>query len=139
MPRNRQASRSKKNESTEVTDSDTVATATQTNSNTKERNKMATVELTDDAIAELLAGSKQRGEYTRELSEFAESGVKAVQVSLSEGTFAGKKIGSVKTGFENARKKLTKAEDGTGVGPNDVRVIAKDGNLFLVRADLATA
>ena len=87
---------------------------------------MASTELTDDLINSLLASSKQRGQYDTELKAILETGAKGVQVDLENGTFAGKKAQSVKTGLDNAKKKL----------PEDVRdhvrVIMQDEKVFVI-------
>lgn len=80
--------------------------------------------LTDDFIAGLLAGSRQRGVYDAELKTILESGEKGVKISLTDGPFAGKKAGSVKTGFENARKKLD--------NQSDVRVVLHEDNVYVI-------
>ena len=87
---------------------------------------MASSELTEDLINSLLSSSKQRGQYDAELKNILESGAKGVEVDLTEGTFAGKKAQSVKTGMENAKKKL----------PEDVRaavrVIMQEDKVFVI-------
>lgn len=93
-------------------------------------NKVATA-IDDTEIAALLAGSKQRGAYDTELKNFIEGGEKGVLISLADGTFAGKKSGSVKTGFENARKR-----DGAPDEAAQVRVIVNEDKVYLVRQDL---
>jgi hypothetical protein len=87
---------------------------------------MASSELTDELINKLLSSSKQRGQYDAELKAIMESGAKGVQIDLENGTFAGKKAQSVKTGLDNARKKL--AEDVR----DTVRVIMQDENVFVI-------
>lgn len=99
-----------------------------THSNTTQGEKvtMASTELNDDVIAQLLAGSKQRGQYDAELKAILASGTKGVQIDLENGTFAGKKAQSVKTGLDNARKKLTEEEQA------NVRVIMQDDKVFVI-------
>lgn len=87
---------------------------------------MASTELTDDLINSLLASSKQRGQYDTELKAILESGAKGVQIDLENGTFAGKKAQSVKTGLDNARKKLDEEAQAT------VRVIMQDEKVFVI-------
>ena len=89
---------------------------------------MASAELTEDVINQLLASSKQRGQYDAELKQVLDSGLKGVQIDLTNGTFAGKKAQSVKTGLDNARKKL--AED---VQPT-VRVIMQDDQVYVINS-----
>lgn len=93
---------------------------------TKERITMASTELTDDLINSLLASSKQRGQYDAELKAILETGAKGVQIDLENGTFAGKKAQSVKTGLDNARKKLPEDQR------DKVRVIMQDENVFVI-------
>jgi len=87
---------------------------------------MASTELNDDLIAQLLAGSKQRGQYDAELKAILDSGAKGVQIDLENGTFAGKKAQSVKTGLDNARKKLPEDVQAT------VRVIMQEDKVFVI-------
>lgn len=92
----------------------------------KERITMASTELNEDLITQLLSSSKQRGQYDAELKAILETGAKGVQIDLENGVFAGKKAQSVKTGLENAKKKL--AEDVR----DTVRVIMQDDNVFVI-------
>lgn len=101
-----------------------TATTTTTHTN-KETTVMATA-LDNDVIAGLLAGSKQRGVYKEELDAFLARGNRGEQIDLANGTLAGKKPQSVKTGFENARKNL--AEE---VKPN-IQVILNEENVYLI-------
>jgi hypothetical protein len=87
---------------------------------------MASSELTEDLINKLLSSSKQRGQYDAELKAIVESGAKGVQVDLENGVFAGKKAQSVKTGLDNARKKLDEGVRDT------IRVIMQDENVFVI-------
>ena len=94
--------------------------------NNKEKITMASTELNDELIQNLLSSSKQRGQYDAELKAILDSGAKGVQIDLENGTFAGKKAQSVKTGFENAKKKL--ADD----VKDTVRVIMQEDNVFVI-------
>lgn len=87
---------------------------------------MASTELNDDVINALLASSKQRGQYDSELKAILDSGAKGVQIDLENGTFAGKKAQSVKTGLDNARKKLSEELQA------QVRVIMQDEKVFVI-------
>jgi hypothetical protein len=87
---------------------------------------MATTELSADLINQLLSSSKQRGQYDAELKSIVESGAKGVQVNLEDGAFAGKKAQSVKTGLDNARKKLGEDVRDT------IRVIMQDDQVFVI-------
>jgi len=100
--------------------------ATTTQTETKERVTMASTELSADLINQLLSSSKQRGQYDAELKAIIENGAKGVQVDLENGVFAGKKAQSVKTGLDNARKKL--AEDVR----DTIRVIMQDDQVFVI-------
>lgn len=97
---------------------------------------MAVTELSDNAIQELLASTKTRGDYDREIGAFIEGGQKGVEVSLDSGTFAGKKATSVKTGFELARKRPATKEAHAEV--ENVRVINSDNRIYLIRTDLVS-
>ena len=83
--------------------------------------------LSDDRINELLSLSKQRGLYEAEIKAFVESGVRGVEVPLDSGQFAGKKAQSVKTGLDNARKKLEDADV-----KNGIKVIKQEEQVFLL-------
>lgn len=87
---------------------------------------MASSELTEELINSLLSSSKQRGQYDAELKAILESNAKGVQIDLENGTFAGKKAQSVKTGLENAKKKLPEDVRDT------VRVIMQEENVFVI-------
>lgn len=106
-----------------------MAKARKTNPDTqnthKENTNMATA-LDNDVIASLLAGSKQRGVYKEEGEAFIARGNRGEAVDLTNGTLAGKKPQSVKTGFENWRKTL--AEE---VKPN-IQVILNEENVYLI-------
>lgn len=96
---------------------------------TERTTKMAAgiTQLDASAIAELLAKSKQRGEYARQMKDFLDSGAAGVQISLTEGVFQGKKAASVKAGFENTKSGKNAVE-----GASSVRVIQDGENVFLV-------
>lgn len=83
--------------------------------------------LSEDRINELLSMSKQRGLYEAEINSFVASGSRGVEVPLDSGTFAGKKAQSVKTGLDNARKKLDDVEV-----KNAIRVIKEEDHVFLL-------
>jgi len=85
---------------------------------------MSTMALDPTRIQELLAGSRSRGDYDAVLAEFLNSGQTGVEVSLTEGTFAGRRAKQVKIGFDNARKKT----NDTGLvhtGGKEVQVVAQ--------------
>lgn len=87
-------------------------------------------ELDAEAIAGILAGSRQRGEYDRQIVNFVNAGLAAAEVNLTEGPFSGKKPNSVKTGFESAIKR-----DGAPEQAKSVRVIVQADKVYLVRQD----
>ena len=98
--------------------------------------------LDDSALAELLASSSQHGDYDAALKKFVESGEKGIEVSLSTGTFAGRKPASVKSGFVNAINRAgSRKSDGTfkseplpeGVA---IAVISKNDKVYVIRRDL---
>lgn len=86
---------------------------------------MATA-LDNDVIAQLLASSKTRGQYEDELKAFIARGNRGELVNLTDGVLQGKKPQSVKTGFENARKKLDDETKAT------VQVILNEDNVYLI-------
>jgi hypothetical protein len=90
---------------------------------------MSTVfqELDSDALAGILAGSRQRGEYDRQIGKFVESGLQAAEVNLTDGPFAGKKPNSVKTGLEGAIKR-----EGAPEEAKNLRVIVQQDKVYLV-------
>lgn len=83
--------------------------------------------LSDERINELLSMSKQRGLYEAELNTFIASGARGVEVPLDSGTFSGKKAQSVKTGLDNARKKLEDEDV-----KNGIKVIKQEEHVFLL-------
>jgi hypothetical protein len=98
---------------------------------TQRRGTVAFTELTDEALSDVLSGSRQRGQYDSALIEFLNMNVRGVQVPLDSGSFEGKKANSVKTGFESARKR-----DGAPDTASHVRVVNKNDNIFLIRDDI---
>ena len=92
-------------------------------------NKMAANVLDAATIQQLLSGQKSRGDYDAELRSFLESGSPGIEVSLTEGRFAGKKASQVKTGLDNARKRTNEGGGLVHKGAENVKVIAvgKDG------------
>lgn len=97
-------------------------------------NSMSTI-LDEAQVAELLAGSRGRGQYDTSLKDFYASDQVGIQIDLTAGQFQGKKAQSVKTGFESALKR-----DGAPEGAKEnVKVIVKNDNVFLVRQDIARA
>lgn len=92
---------------------------------------MATVALKPDQIQQILTQSRQRGVYDAELAKFLESEEVGVMVDLQNGTFAGKKPQTIKTGFESATKRENAPELAKNVA---VRVV--NDNVYLIRTDL---
>lgn len=105
-----------------------------TTNDTKESTTMTDtlIVLDDDAIAALLAGSRSHGSYDVALGEFLDSDSKGIQINTAEGTFSGKKEQSLKTGFESAKKRRAEKE-GSDFNKDDVKVIVREGKVFLVR------
>lgn len=87
---------------------------------------MSPAALSPEEIAGLLSSAKVRGQYDDELKAFIARGNRGEEVSLTEGALAGKKPQSVKTGFDNARKKL---DDETKV---NIQVILNDEKVYLI-------
>lgn len=91
-------------------------------------------------INAVLANSTQRGEYDREFDTFLSSGEAGVMVALDSGSFSGRKAQSVKTGFENARKRVAeKGTDEAKATAANVRVILNEDKVYLIRQDLVGA
>lgn len=92
-------------------------------------------QIDDDALAAILADTRQRGVYDVQLENFLNAGIAAAQVNLEEGELAGRQPQSIKTGFEGAvaRAKESKgywepAGKGLPEGVASVRVIAKNAD-----------
>lgn len=83
-------------------------------------------------IQELLSKQKSRGDYDVELREFLAGGEAGIEVSLSDGRFAGKPSGTVKTGLDNARKRTNDAGGLVHEGAQNVKVIESDGHVYLI-------
>lgn len=85
--------------------------------------------LTLEAIQELLAGSRARGDYDEVLASFLKSGDMGIEVDLQNGALAGKNnekgAKNVVTGFKNAAKRMN--DDGTPrhPGAHQVQVILR--------------
>lgn len=94
-------------------------------------NRMAA--LTQAQIQELLANQRSRGDYDAVLAEFLDSGEAGIQVDLESGVLAGKDAKKVKTGLDNARKRINQStgkpvfEQG-----HAVKVIVAEDNVFLI-------
>ena len=111
----------------------TEGNSTPNENNTKENRTMARQALTAEAITALLSNQKSRGDYDAEIGEFLASGEAGILVPLDEGRFAGKDAKKVKTGLDNARKRMNSG--GTGLvheGGNNVKVIVSEDQVFLV-------
>jgi len=81
---------------------------------------MAGNALTLDAINELLASAKTRGDYEQELRNFINGPDAGIEVDLTSGTLTGKDPKNVATGFNNARKKMN--DDGSPAVPGGAQV-----------------
>jgi len=102
----------------------------------------AFVELSDEALNEALAGSRQRGVYDENYIAFVDSGRRGVEINLAEGDHAGKKAQSVKTGYESAIErikagKILDASDEVKEAAGNTKVILKGDRVFLVRSDVS--
>jgi hypothetical protein len=96
---------------------------------------MAMQEIPQELVTELLGKSRTRGEYAQVLRAFWESDAQGWEIDLENGPLAGKKIQTVKTGFDNARTHKNApegAEDG-------IRVVPHEGKIFLLRTQAAAA
>jgi hypothetical protein len=83
-----------------------------------------TNDLTDDEVNELLAGSKQKGQYDAILASFIDSGVRGRRYPLDSGQFNGKALQSVKTGFTNAVKRASADGKVRVIGNKDAGFVA---------------
>lgn len=92
-------------------------------------------QLNPEQITALLGKSRSRGEYTTQLRNFIESGMQGAQVSLENGPFAGKKVASVKSGFENAKSNTKNPVEGS----EHIAVVVDGDNVFLINKALAQA
>lgn len=85
--------------------------------------------LTIDAIQELLAGSRARGDYDQVLDEFLKSGEMGIEVDLTNGPLAGKNTEkgakNVVTGFKNAAKRMDDNGQPRHPGAHNVQVILR--------------
>lgn len=101
-------------------------------------------QITDEDLASILAGSKQRGQYDEALMNFYKGEATAVRVSKADGSqFAGdRKAISIKTGFEGALKRAKEGKKGDWEKfelPTDynVRVINQKEDVYLVKQPTA--
>ncbi len=101
------------------------------NDTTTGGNRMAA--LTQEQIQALLANQRSRGDYDAVLSDFLDSGEAGIQVDLESGVLAGKDAKKVKTGLDNARKRINQAT-GKPVfeAGHAVKVIVAEDNVFLI-------
>lgn len=89
--------------------------------------------LTQEQIQALLANQRSRGDYDAVLSAFLEGGEAGEQVDLESGVLAGKDAKKVKTGLDNARKRINQStgkpvfEQG-----HAVKVIVAEDQVFLI-------
>ncbi len=72
-------------------------------------------ELSDTEVVETQSQTRNRGDYDPILAEFTASGSRGVRVP-AEGALEGKKPGAIKSGLENAVKRLEKANEGSTAG-----------------------
>lgn len=105
-----------------------------TTSNTNDTGgKVKMAALTQEQIQQLLANQRSRGDYDAVLSAFLDGGEAGEQVDLESGVLAGKDAKKVKTGLDNARKRINQStgkpvfEQG-----HAVKVIVAEDNVFLI-------
>src|SRR4051812_8903266 len=112
MARSRRASSSTKATNTSATESatstDESAKSTVNNDSKGEHNMS---ELTQEAIAGLLSGSRTRGAGTEVIKDFLDSEAAGIEVDLNSGALAGKSPGQAYTTLLNAKKR-TKTDEG---------------------------
>ena len=83
--------------------------------------------LTPEQIAELLGGTRTKGDYVVKLNSFVESGEAGVCVNEQWLEMKDKKAQTLKQGFEAAKEKKDAVE-----GSANVKVIAKGDLVFLI-------
>jgi hypothetical protein len=126
--------------------SNTAAQTQTQNNEPKEKKKMAG--LTQEQIADILAGSRTRGAGPQVLTDFLENGEAGEEVDLSTGPLAGKEVQAAYTALTNARKRTKSNPDGSTsmanpeFGKIQVRKVnagtkdAPDVHLFLINTEL---
>lgn len=146
MARSRRASSSTRAPSKESATSTDESAESTVNNNTKGEHKMS--ELTQEAIAGLLSGSRTRGAGTEVIKEFIDSEAAGIEVDLNSGALAGKSPGQAYTTLLNAKKRTKTDEGGATVlampEAAKVRVIKRnlgtkdneDWHVFLINTDL---
>lgn len=87
-------------------------------------------ELTDEALAEILAGTRKRGQYLDIIKDFDNAEFPGIEIKLTEGPLKGKTATTVFAGFSNVLK--AHAEHSLTYGTRvDVRKVGE--RVFLVR------
>lgn len=102
---------------------------TATDTTTKESTAMSDffTELNDEELAETQNAGRVRGGYDEVLKAFADSGRKGVAVSNASGPLAGKTVTSIKSGLDNARKRLIANPETKALGES-IRVVHYKAN-----------
>lgn len=94
---------------------------------------MAVKVLDIEEINRLRSETRQRGQYDREFGAFIESGEPGINVPLDEGPFKDRKAQSVKTSFEQAKKRYNEKNDNGGTV---VDILVSEGAVYLLRNDV---
>ena len=84
--------------------------------------------LGQDELNQLLAEAQTRGDYRRYMENFINSGDDAWRVSTDEGPFAGKRLASIKSGFETVKNAKNPPD-----GVQNVRVLTHKEQVYLLR------
>lgn len=85
--------------------------------------------LSQEYIAGLLSGTRQRGAGVEVLNDFNDSGLPGIEVDLSSGPLAGKTADQAKATLDNTKKQIKQTENGTVMAHPEfgkIRVIKKD-------------
>lgn len=85
--------------------------------------------MTDEFIAELLAGNKTKGQYEAHLREFADSDEAVINPREAWPLlYATKSASAMYQSFNNAKQKL----NGTG---EPIKILARNGEIFIMHTD----
>lgn len=99
---------------------------------TKEIKKMAG--LTAEQIQALVSGTRKKGEYVASLNQFIASGENGCDVRETWPEFQGRKVSTLKQGFDNAITNKAASD-----GADQVKVYKQGEDVFLVNMAVAAA
>lgn len=81
-------------------------------------------ELSEEQVAELLAGARSRGSGDDFLRAFLDAGISSTEVSLASGPFAGKTAEQAATSIKNAKVRVNK-ETGQLAHPDAAQIVVR--------------